>query len=57
MENQVKSMSERIVDTAKLLKSDLELEGISSNIFNEIIKVIRSRVEYLSGVKHYAGKK
>lgn len=57
MENQVKSMTERIVDTAKLLKSELELEGISSNIFNEIFKVIRSRVEYLSGVKHFAGKK
>ncbi|MCY3674106.1 MAG: type II toxin-antitoxin system HipA family toxin [Paracoccaceae bacterium] len=54
---QIDSMTEKIVDTAKLLKSNLESEGISSNIFDEIIKIIRLRVEYLSGVKHYAGEK
>jgi len=48
LENQVKSMSERIVNTARALKSDLKSEGITSQVFDEIIKVIQLRVDWLS---------
>ncbi|MCY4099382.1 MAG: type II toxin-antitoxin system HipA family toxin [Rhodobacteraceae bacterium] len=48
LENQVKSMSERIVNTARALKSDLKSEGITSQVFAEIIKIIQLRVEWLS---------
>ncbi len=48
LENQVKSMSERIVNTARALKSDLKSKGITSQVFDEIIKIIQLRVDLLS---------
>ncbi|MCY3726078.1 MAG: HipA domain-containing protein, partial [Rhodobacteraceae bacterium] len=48
LENQVQSMSERIMNTAKALKSDLKSQGITSQVFDEIIKVIQLRAGWLS---------
>ena len=48
LESQVKSMSERIVPTAIAQKSELKSQGITSQVFDDIIKVIQLRADWLT---------
>lgn len=45
---QVQSMAEKIVTTANALKTELELEGLTSDIYGLIISVIKERTQRLN---------
>jgi len=48
MNKQIQAMSGKIVDAAITLKTELQEEGLSSDIFEQIIEVIKERSQRLS---------
>lgn len=48
MNRQIKRMSGKIVDSAIILKTELQDEGLNSDIFADIIKIIKVRSQRLS---------
>lgn len=48
LNNQINTMTSKIMDAAVRLKSEFEQEGITSEVFDKIIKVIKFRIKLMS---------
>lgn len=45
---QIKTMTDKIMDTAVSLKKKFEADGLKSEVFNDILKLIKERMKHLS---------